>query len=61
MTEIQGKSSLVRVCARFELSGIDCKKEKNRERQQRGGMKLPEEATPRFLTMSVLSANNDKS
>ena len=24
MTEIQGKSSLVRVNARFELSGVDC-------------------------------------
>ena len=26
MKEIQGKSILVRVCARFELSGVDCNK-----------------------------------
>ena len=28
MTEIQGKSILVRVSARFELSGVDCKYER---------------------------------
>ena len=29
MTEIQGKSILVRVSARFELSGVDCNFKQN--------------------------------